>query len=172
MAATDGTERNRAQQRQWYGEPVGDTVHRLVAALRVSQRELAELIGLSAPMLSQLASGHRAKIANPSVLHRLQQLLALADDPATEQLAPAALKLRLDQVRAASPQPGLTAASTQVVSGAVAVQGLLRALASAAELADAAAELQHSHPQLAELLRVYGTGRTAEAREHYSTWMS
>ncbi|HZE01436.1 MAG TPA: helix-turn-helix transcriptional regulator, partial [Pseudonocardiaceae bacterium] len=49
----------------------GDRVRRLVIAFNVSQAQLAEVLGLSAPMLSQLMSGRRAKIGNPAVLAAL-----------------------------------------------------------------------------------------------------
>ena len=52
--------RNLAQQREWYGEPLGDRVRRLVVAFDVSQAQLADVLGLSPPMLSQLMSGRRA----------------------------------------------------------------------------------------------------------------
>ncbi len=66
--------RNVARQREWYGEPLGDRVRRLVVAFNVSQAQLAEVLGLSAPMLSQLMSGRRAKIGNPAVLARMVML--------------------------------------------------------------------------------------------------
>jgi len=47
-----------------------------------------------------------------------------------------------------------------------AVQGLLRSVASAKELLDAAAMIQKKHPDLAEFLRTYGTGRTSDVVAH------
>ncbi|GAB3906388.1 hypothetical protein GCM10029964_103060 [Kibdelosporangium lantanae] len=67
-------QRNLELQRQWYGEPLGDRVRRLVVAFDVSQANLADVLGISAPMLSQVMSGRRAKIGNPSVLARLIML--------------------------------------------------------------------------------------------------
>ena len=164
-------ERNRAQQAQWYGEPVGDTVRRVTAALELTQGQLAGLVGLSAPMLSQLASGQRAKIANPSVLARLQALTALADDPALPLLPRAEVVRRTEAVRSLD-ATGLmatgTGTGTAAAGGAEAVQALLRAVASADEVASAAALLEPGHPALAEALRVYGLGRTAEARRHWA----
>src|SRR5262245_22418237 len=66
--------RNVSLQREWYGESLGDRVRRLVVAFDVSQAQLAEVLGLSAPMLSQLMSGRRAKIGNPAVLARMVML--------------------------------------------------------------------------------------------------
>src|SRR3954449_8617367 len=67
-------QRNLALQREWYGEPLGDRVRRLVVAFDISQAFLADVLGISAPMLSQVMSGRRAKIGNPSVLARLIML--------------------------------------------------------------------------------------------------
>lgn len=159
-------ERNRAQQEQWYGEPVGDTVRRVTAALGMTQGQLAGVLGLSAPMLSQLASAQRAKIGNPAVLARLAALAALADDPGLERLSRAELAQRVDAVRATEAGT-VTTTGTSPVRGPEAVQAVLRAVASAGELEAAARSLEGDHPALAELLRVYGLGRTQEAREHW-----
>ena len=161
-------DRNRAQQAAWYGEPVGDTVRRLVTALGLTQGQLAAAVGLSAPMLSQLASGQRAKIANPSVLARLQALSELADDPGLPELSRAELARRTQAVRELEPTGVLSTTTAGTGSGAAAVQALLRAVASAAEVERAAALLEAEHPALAEVLRVYGLGRTAEARAHWA----
>ena len=64
-------QRNVAQQREWYGEPLGDRVRRLVVAFDVSQAQLAEVLGLSPPMLSQLMSGRRGKIGRASCRERV-----------------------------------------------------------------------------------------------------
>ena len=50
-----------------------------------------DFLGVSAPMLSQLASGQRAKIANPAVLVRLQALRAAAWTLACERFLPEAV---------------------------------------------------------------------------------
>ena len=52
------------------------------------------------------------------------------------------------------------------------VQDLLRATDSAEELLHAAALLETRHPRIAELLRVYGAGRTDEAVEHMRAVMT
>lgn len=162
------TVRNVAQQAQWYGEPIGDTVRRLTAVLGLTQGQLAGAIGLSAPMLSQLASGQRAKIGNPAVLSRLQALVALADDAELPELSRAELTRRIELVTAQDTTGVVPTTTNSSGRGAEAVQTLLRAVASAAEVERAAALLHAEHPALAELLRVYGLGRTAQAREHYA----
>jgi hypothetical protein len=50
----------------------------------------------------------------------------------------------------------------------VAVQAVLRAVASASGLEAASDLLAGKHPELAEALRVLGTSRTAEARAYYA----
>src|ERR1044071_8104843 len=67
-------QRNLALQREWYGEPLGDRVRRLVGPFDTSQAFLADVLGISAPMLSQVMSGRRAKIGNPVVLARMIML--------------------------------------------------------------------------------------------------
>jgi transcriptional regulator with XRE-family HTH domain len=85
VADTNSIVKNLELQRQWYGEPLGDRVRRLVVAYRVSQACLAEVIGVSAPMLSQVMSGRRAKIGNPAALARLIMLEHRLAAPGVEQ---------------------------------------------------------------------------------------
>ena len=162
-------DRNRAQQAAWYGEPVGETVRRLVSALDLTQGQLAQLVGLSAPMLSQLASGQRAKIANPAVLARLQALAAIADDPALPELSRAELARRTQAVRdleqtgrarhhaAARPEPGPPRCRRCCGRWPPRARCRRRRRCWTAR-----------SPALAEVLRVYGLGRTAEARAHWA----
>lgn len=159
-------DRNIEQQRQWYGEPVGDTVRRLTATLDLTQRDLASAVGLSAPMLSQLASGQRGKIANPVVLRRLEALNAIAADPLLEQYSRAELARRIKDVHDNDTTVHNTGSMTG--RGSDAVQALLRAVAAADEVAGAAALIDDTYPRIAEVLRVYGLGRTADAREHFA----
>lgn len=98
-----------ARQRELYGEPLGSRFDRVRRAFGISQARLAAVIGLSAPMLSQLASGQRAKISNPSVYARL---LRLEQHAAAAREAPDAagrerLQRALEEVQAS--QPTLTA---------------------------------------------------------------
>ncbi|HEU5032041.1 MAG TPA: helix-turn-helix transcriptional regulator [Spirillospora sp.] len=206
--AAETVVRNRALQTEWYGEPLGDRVRRLLDRLGLSQSALAGVLGLSAPMLSQLMSGQRAKISNPAVLHRLLAAEELAADPGFDAMAAAEVRERLKAIGAASAATtsGLRAATSgRVPAGAAApaggavqggggaqgggvvqgggvadgapvhaeqparlVQALLREVASAAEIEAAAALIGDRFPDLAELLRVYGNGRTSEAEAHYA----
>ncbi len=157
--------RNIALQRQWYGEPLGDRVRRLVVAFDVSQAQLAEVLGLSAPMLSQLMSGRRAKIGNPAVLARLVMLERRVLTPEVASGDPAAIRAALEQVRDSRPTVSRPALSGEaggagetlpvVAHGSVSDEVLvaaLRALVPAAELAAAARLLSEGSPLLAGLL--------------------
>lgn len=76
MSTSDALE----QQRALYGAPLSELGATVRTGLGLTQGRLAEALGLSAPMLSQLLSGQRVKIGNPAVVHRLQRLLDLSRD--------------------------------------------------------------------------------------------
>ncbi|ADB30703.1 hypothetical protein Kfla_1607 [Kribbella flavida DSM 17836] len=172
---TDAHARNLDLQRQWYGEPLGDRFRRLLDRLGQSQAQLAGVLGLSAPMLSQLMSGQRAKISNPAVLSRLLQLEAMVGEPGWDALSRTEQERRIEAVRAArqttltvdqAKHPGAEPAAA--ADPVAIIQSLLRDLASASELEDAARLLAAHHPDLAEALRVLGAGRTQDARAYYA----
>lgn len=164
-APTEQQLRNRHEQTRLYGAPLGDLVTEVSETLHISQARIARLLGISAPMVSQLASGHRTKIGNPTAVLRLQQLVAGARDVAAGTDDPDTVLVRLEGTRA----DRILTRSSQVGPrrGAADVQHLFRAVASAEEVLSAAALLQHSHPAIAELLRVYGAGRNDEALAHF-----
>lgn len=164
--------RNVALQREWYGESLGDRVRRLVVAFDCSQAQLAEVLGLSAPMLSQLMSGRRAKIGNPAVLARMVMLERRVLTPEVASGDPAAIRAALEQVRESRPtvsrptgsrSAGARSAGSRSAGGGeilpVGEHGedvllpALRALAPQAELAAAARLLREEFPLLARLLR-------------------
>lgn len=76
--STPDPEANRRTQTELYGAPVADLVGTVRAATGLTQTALAKVLGLSAPMLSQLVSGHRIKISNPAAVARLEAMLDLA----------------------------------------------------------------------------------------------
>lgn len=88
---------NLDRQRELYGEPLVDIAARIMTSLGLTQARLAEVLGLSAPMLSQLLSGRRIKIGNPAVLDRLQQLVALTAE--ARDISPVQLSERLSAVQ-------------------------------------------------------------------------
>ena len=186
--------RNVARQREWYGEPLGDRVRRLVVAFDVSQAQLAEVLGLSAPMLSQLMSGRRAKIGNPAVLARMVLLERRVLTPAVASGDPTAIRAALEEVRDSRPTVSRPTVSGSTVSGSTlswstggestggestagaeissaenygdeVLVPALRAVADPAELAAAAGLLQDRFPVLAAVLRrAAGPGQESDVR--------
>lgn len=144
---------NLDRQRELYGEPLRDLADRVMSALGLTQGRLAEALGLSAPMLSQLLSGRRVKIGNPAVLHRLQSLLDLADE--APSLTAEELSARMTAAR--DVQGTFTTGRGARDEQHAAAVGALQARASASELDDAAALLAARHPRLAALLREAAT---------------
>ncbi|MFI8824241.1 helix-turn-helix domain-containing protein [Streptomyces sp. NPDC053431] len=173
-AQQEATARARELQRSWYGEPLGALFRRLIDDLGLNQARLAAVLGLSAPMLSQLMSGQRAKIGNPAVVQRVQALQELAGQVADGSVSAAEATDRMDEIKKSQGGSVLTASSQTTTSGAPTVrrvvreiQSLLRSVAAAGDIIDAADSLAPAHPELAEFLRVYGAGRTADAVAHY-----
>jgi predicted transcriptional regulator len=170
----DAADRAREQQRGWYGEPLGELFRGLIADLGLNQARLAAVLGLSAPMLSQLMSGQRAKIGNPAVVQRLQSLRELTDRIADGTLTSAEAAARMEEIRASAGSALIGTASTRTTAHGAPprrvvreIQSLLRSLASADDLLAAAGTLAADHPELAEFLRVYGAGRTDDAVAHF-----
>ena len=139
----------------------------MLAAFGLNQSQLAGVIGLSAPMLSQLMAGHRVKIGNPAVLERVRGLEQIAADGSAGQLAPAQLAQRLETVRATTGHLTRATGQTTTTDAVEVVRHTLREMASGRDLRQAAALLQDELPSLAEFLLVYGTGSEAEARAHH-----
>lgn len=96
----DQTALNIQQQIELYGEPLGETVRRVLGPLGLTQGGLAELIGLSAPMLSQLVSAQRVKIGNPAVMSRLRAASELADLVISNEILESDLPDAVHRIRA------------------------------------------------------------------------
>lgn len=142
-------ERNLAHQTSLYGEPLGPLLHRLVESLGVTQARLAQVLGLSAPMLSQLISGRRVKIGNPAVVARLRRLVELVD--AGRPLDPQEVERELAQV-ADSQSPLSGAHGAQSGPGTPTLLEGLRSAASPEQLAAAADAVAPISRELADLL--------------------
>ncbi|NGN63916.1 helix-turn-helix domain-containing protein [Streptomyces sp. A7024] len=173
-ARKDASERAQEMQRGWYGEPLGVLFRRLIDELGLNQARLAAVLGISAPMLSQLMSGQRAKIGNPAVVQRVQSLQELAAEVNVGGVSAAEAAARMDEIRKTSGGAVLNTTQSTHSSGATTVrrvvreiQSLLRSVSAAGDIMDAADQLAPTHPELAEFLRVYGAGRTADAVAHY-----
>ncbi|MEU9920638.1 helix-turn-helix transcriptional regulator [Streptomyces griseoluteus] len=178
-AQQEATARARELQRNWYGEPLGALFRKLIDDLGLNQARLAAALGLSAPMLSQLMSGQRAKIGNPAVVQRVQLLQELAAQVADGSVSAAEATDRMDEIKKSQGGSVLNTTTTTSSSGAPTVkrvvreiQSLLRSVAAAGDIIDAADTLAPTHPELAEFLRVYGAGRTADAVAHYQSHQS
>lgn len=149
-------QRNIEWQRQWYGEPLGDRLRRLVVAFDVSQAFLADVLGISAPMLSQVMSGRRAKIGNPAVLARLIMLERKILTPGVAAGDQDAIDEAMRDVRESNPtvsrdnvpiHPGIDEAT---------LLGALRDIAEDENLVEAADRLEDTFPAIADLLRRAG----------------
>ncbi|MFB7332271.1 DNA-binding protein [Streptomyces adustus] len=180
-AQQEATARARELQRNWYGEPLGALFRKLIEDLGLNQARLAGVLGLSAPMLSQLMSGQRAKIGNPAVVQRVQLLQELAGQVADGSVSAAEATERMDEIKRSQGGSVLSNNHTQTTgsSGAPTVkrvvreiQSLLRSVAAAGDIIEAADTLAPTHPELAEFLRVYGAGRTSDAVTHYQSHQS
>lgn len=137
----------RDEQVRLYGEPLADVFRRVMTAFAIPQSRLAEVIGLSAPMLSQLASGRRTKIGNPAVYGRLLRLDDLALRPEIRGGDDAARQAGLAEVAASHPALTTRVGGTDLD----AVTAGLAGLAPADDLLQLAAAARS--PQLAEVLR-------------------
>lgn len=171
----DQRERNRAIQAEIYGEPMANLVPRIGMALGLTQARMAETLGMSAPMLSQLVSAQRVKMGNPAAVHRLQALADLSVEVTEGQITPTDAAGRIAAIKGEtgvltrSPTGSPSVGALDVRSSVRVVQGLLRAVSSASDLAVAADLLEADHGELAEVIRVYGTGRTEQAYAHYQS---
>lgn len=145
-AQQEATARARELQRSWYGEPLGALFRRLIDDLGLNQARLAAVLGLSAPMLSQLMSGQRAKIGNPAVVQRVQALQELAVQVADGSVSAGEATDRMDQVKKSQGGSVLsTTGQTTTTGGAPTVrrvvreiQSLLRSVSAAGDIIDAA----------------------------------
>jgi predicted transcriptional regulator len=102
-----------AQQIEIYGERWADRFGRLLRAYGISQARLAAVIGLSAPMISQLISGQRVKISNPAVYGRIVDLEEQLSTPAMRSADPDQRARVLADITASS--PSLTTRSAETV---------------------------------------------------------
>lgn len=137
------TSENIQQQIKLYGQPLSERFGAVVSAYSITQRRLAEVLGLSAPMLSQLNSGRRIKIGNPAVYERLVML--------EQRAGTSDVEATLREVEQS--QPVLT--TTQIQAGLHSESNVVSALAAmipAGELQHAVTALGESAPTLVKVL--------------------
>ncbi|MGO1884067.1 MAG: DNA-binding protein [Citricoccus sp.] len=142
MSSPDTAQR-LAQQQAIYGMPLSRRFGELMSAYRLSQRSLARVLGVSAPMLSQLINAQRIKIGSPAVYERFVMLEERQDELDLQRV--------LDEVQASEPvltahsnrsrRPdagALPGAEVAAQLGRMATTEQLRATAEAARAAEAA----------------------------------
>jgi hypothetical protein len=162
-ALRDRIARNRGRQRELYGAPLGDRLRGLTGALGITQGRLAQTLGLSPAMLSQLASARRVKIGDPAVLARLQLLdrRCAAGPPrgraAVDAILAEVAGAQLQWTGADGPGAALDTARRPATGPHSVTRptpaDALRAVAPPARLAAAAATLAPAFPELAQVLR-------------------
>ncbi|GAB3834683.1 helix-turn-helix domain-containing protein [Kribbella italica] len=179
----DQTAQNLQLQTDLYGEPLGDLIRRIAGTLGLTQARVADVIGLSAPMLSQLMSAQRVKIGNPNVVSRLQALDEFARRDGAVNYPRDVIDIALLEIGGSSgaftkastrvteswttgPGPSATQPMTSTTMVRM-IQDLFREVASAREIERAAELISAESPRLAELLMIYGTGRTDDAVAHF-----
>lgn len=151
MEDQEAVARNIKRQREFYGEPLGDRLRRLVVAYDCSQAMLSDVLGVSPPMLSQLMSGRRAKIGTPAVLARLVMLERRVLTPDVASGDPTAVRAALEEVR--DSRPTVSHTSFPVEEHPEAAFLALRTVAEPDELCAAAEALTPQFPEIAGLLR-------------------
>lgn len=109
------------QQRAIYGIPLAERFGAVMERYGFSQRRLAEVLGLSAPMLSQLSSGRRIKIGNPAVYERLVMLESRAEEQDLERVA----------MEVQASEPVLSTGTGQTLGGVAGERAVEEALAAA-----------------------------------------
>ncbi|SNR44941.1 hypothetical protein SAMN06265360_10691 [Haloechinothrix alba] len=153
MEASNIIQKNIELQRQWYGEPLGDRVRRLVVAFDVSQSHLADVLGISAPMLSQVMSGRRAKIGNPAVLARLIMLERKILTPEVASGVREAMIEAMEEVRVSNPSVGRDDLPVQRGLEESTLLAVLRDITDGEDLVEAAEMLGEEFPAVADILR-------------------
>lgn len=188
---TEDTDARRASQAALYGEPLAAIIESIGSSLGLTQGRIAQVLGLSAPMLSHLVSARRVKIGNPMAHTRLLQLRALASDVTDGRVTAEQAATVLPQIaasndswttshaladdagsesgapRAPRVDRGATPADADPAAVVRAVQELFREVADAGDWLAAADAVAADHPAIAEVLRTYGAARTSTAQEHW-----
>ena len=155
----------REAQAQLYGEPLGDILSRCGRTLGLNQTRLAAVLGISAPMLSQLVNAHRVKIGNPVAAQRLQVMHDVVGAVERGDLDIESALGRIAEVHGGGDI--LTTRRSTRDESALQTQAMFRAVASASDHLEAAEILNEQHPEIAEMLRTYGAGRSDDAIAHF-----
>lgn len=158
-------------QRQWFGRPLHELFGTVIDICGLTQAQLAERLGVSAPMVSQLMSGRREKPGNPVVQERVIALGRALEDLEAGRIEASQVRELVDSMPSA-PSLRSSAAHRAVAVGAdptttaAYIQLLVSRVAEGKELTEAVGLLNKKCPNVAEMLRVYGPGSISEATEH------
>lgn len=161
MSDEDEVARNRDAQARLYGLPLQDLLRRYGSVLGLTQARLADLLGVSAPMLSQLANGRRVRFGNPASVQRLQVLHTVVSEVEAGRIDGREGIRRVEANRSADV---FTVTSPTEDSAWEAVRGVLAATAPPEEHRAAARLLEAAHPAIALLLLAAGAGDEGAAR--------
>lgn len=136
------------QQRAIYGTSLAERFGFVMQSYGLSQRALARVLGLSAPMLSQLISAQRIKIGNPAVYGRLLMLEARVDQEDRDRV--------LREVEQADPVTATQSSSepTEEAEQHTLIQYLRRTTEPAALAALATQAVQLGAADLAQVLQL------------------
>ncbi len=165
------SEKQAARQAQLYGAPLAQVIDQITGRLGLTQGRVAQILGLSAPMMSHLVSARRVKMGNPVAHARLIRLRQLADEVAAGGIPASDVPGELETIAADTDTwAGTTTTHLTGDNAAIArrVQELFRHVADAADWLEVAATVEERHPEIARLLRVYGAGRTGSAEEYWA----
>ncbi|MEZ5085086.1 MAG: helix-turn-helix transcriptional regulator [Tessaracoccus sp.] len=139
------TESSANAQIDLYGATWASRFSALRTAYGLSQGALASTVGLSAPMVSQLVSGHRVKISNPAVLARIVYLEEQLTEPGIAAGEKETIERVLSSVSSSTPELRSTVMSSRETRDAAvswlstnAGRAVLSELASEARRLDAA----------------------------------
>lgn len=165
---TTKSEQVARQQAEWFGQPLNELFSSVCTLAGFTQAELAKRLGISAPMVSLLVSGQREKPGNPQVQNRI---LALHRALQAYERGLLDLDQFRHQIDAAAPldpsqQTGPATASADSMEHVLFLRSLIARIDEPTKLKAAVKLLGRNHPELAEFVRVFGSGQTSEGVEY------
>ncbi|HEY9563545.1 MAG TPA: threonine dehydratase [Nocardioides sp.] len=92
----------RRQQAELYGDPVDVLAQKAQQLMGLGLAELADVIGLSTPMLVKLVHCERIRIGNDVAMSRMARLQEFADQLITGEAGPDEIQLTLAQIKAST----------------------------------------------------------------------
>ncbi|SJM70841.1 hypothetical protein [Gulosibacter sp. 10] len=154
---------NRRAQCELYGDTLEARLGAVRRAYGIPQRRLAQVLGVSAPMLSQLISARRVKMGNPLAYERMVELERRAGELARTDVETILGEVAAADITTTTQQRIRTGTAAPAVSGDEAAEMLSRGV-DAEELRSAGDVLRASGaaPALLALIEAaLGKGRNA-----------